>query len=145
MPPPPHTHTHTQNIAMEGYNQDQSVCGGTFIIETRDHGLQRAPTWTRPRHSVKKTDGKTGSRVLVGPHKGVVLKKLTSILSTCTKFLIMCSCNCLVADLSLHPWREKIQYSNCSFILRHIICNYIQPSIDTLEYFQIDIWEHTMT
>ena len=69
--PPP---THTQNIAMEGYNQEQSVCGGTFIIETRDHGLQRAPTWTRPRHSVKKTDGKTGSRVLVGPHKGVVLK-----------------------------------------------------------------------
>ena len=48
--PPP---THTQNIAMEGYNQEQSVCGGTFIIETRDHGLQRAPTWTRPRHSVK--------------------------------------------------------------------------------------------
>ena len=47
-------------------------------------------------------------QVLVGPHKGVVLKKLTGILSTYTKFLIMCSCNCLVADLSLHPWREKI-------------------------------------
>ena len=49
LPPPPHT----QNIAMGGYDQEQSVCGGTFIIETRDHGLQRAPTWTRPRHSVK--------------------------------------------------------------------------------------------